>query len=303
MNRMQRLDAIALRCCAVVLASLSLAASPARGQAIAVPVPIPGLDATGYKVIDQVTRDGGRIVIRLGGAPASPDAGYTVVLDTQTGTTNFDSRPVATSQRPYASIRLSPDGSLLADAANTGLGTVWVTNLVTGSESEAYRDAFSDIAVRAVADGASIVAVYSAMGNSMGIPFRVGGATEPGSYFGSPCHPGAAERCPSEPMTMTADGRFLVYLFGQPSAAGSSSTSGVMLADVQARSTHVLDLRHPALASHLWAHDARISGDGRWVGFTGRSLETNEPRAAMLDRRSGQVLLIAPSLGPTSCEV
>ena len=87
-------------------------------------------------------------------------AAYTLVLDTRTGATVFDSRPVQTTRREYGSALLSPDGLFLADSDHTGVSVIRVRNLLTGDEHEAFRDAFGDIEVQAVADAAKSVAAY-----------------------------------------------------------------------------------------------------------------------------------------------
>ena len=269
----------------ILLACLVVQTSHAAAQTATLH-PLPGPSGDGYRTVDQVTRDGTRAVVTVGvtGASGPPADTFTQVIDTRTGAVVFDSRPVRSPARSYASLRLSPDGAWFADTELTGVGTVLVTRLQQGEQRVAFVDVFSDVEVRAVSNGATRVAVASGSGGSLvGTAFAVGGEATPVRHFGSFCRPAAPERCPHEPLTMSADGRWLTYLAGNE----------LMLADVDAATAETMPVNHPGLRREPLGAP-RISGDGKWVGFTALALIDRESRAAVVARESGQVAIVTP---------
>ena len=166
------------------------------------------LDWTYYHAVAQVTRDGTRLVVRKG------YEGDTVVVDARTGSTVLDTRILQTPERTYATSLLSPDGAYLVDVARRSVGIVYARRLDTGVESEIFRDAVTNLALNAVADQARRAAAQSSMGTSMGMAFTVGGEGIPVRHAGTHCTPARPEGCPVGPLTMSADGRYLVYRGG-----------------------------------------------------------------------------------------
>jgi len=237
------------------------------------------------------------------------------VTDTRTGATVFDSRLVQTTARDYRSATLSPDGLFLADSAHDGLSIVYTRNLATGVEQEAFRDAHGDIDVNAVADRATSVAAYAPGSLFTGPAILVGGGGQVAASFPSPsCRFDASARlCAWDPLTMSADGAYVAYSFTVTIRATTGLFRGLSLADVPARTTRDLSIAHPDLERDPWGPPGsaspqrpeeqvirvEISGDGNWIGFTGRDKDDGSPRAALLHRITGTTVLAAPALGPT----
>lgn len=283
---------VGLACAAGILVGLT----PAVAQPPVVAEPVPGLGGIAAS-IDQVTRDGSRIVVRV--APSAADA-YTLVLDTLTGATVFDSRPVQTSTRSYRSAQLSPDGAFLVDADHAVGTTVRARHLVSGTEQVVFQDAFGDLEIQAVADGAASVAGYSGFGLSAGPVVVLGGAHRV-SFF-TTCRAAAALMCLGRPVTMSADGSKLAYRFSGWSDLQQRHHQGIVLADAVPRATRVLPILHPDLATAPWPGEPRtlvVSGDGRWVGFTAATAAGNEPRVALFDGVTGHIEIVASRLGRT----
>jgi hypothetical protein len=292
----------ALRCCAALVSLLFVAGPPATmAQTSPVAQPVPGLEGIATASIRQITRDGARIVV---GVTPSGSTAYTLVLDTRTGATVFDSRPIQTTGRTYRSALLSPDGLFLVDSDHRSISVTRVRNLSTGDEHEAFRDAFGDLEIRAVADGATTVATYSGFGLSAGPVVVVGG---PGNayhgFHASNCRPGAIQMlCARDPVTMNADGAYLTYRYTEASAGPAAPHHGLLLADVAAGRTRVLPVVHAELGPELWAAEpwaVKISGEGHWIGFTGRTRTDDEPRAALVHRLTDQTVIVAATLGRT----
>ncbi len=280
---MHTIHGITRRCCAVLFASLALGASSAPAQSSLIAEPVPGLDGIANASIRQITRDGTRIVV--GGN----------VLDTRTGATLF---------AVPASSTLSPDGAFLAYAAYAAGSIVRTRNLVTGEEQHAFSTATPDIRVQAVSEGAILVGAYDPL-----IPgysrFAVGGAGEPLRTFAAACPPGTFPRadCTREPLTMTGDGAHVAFKRGWFLTVDTIAHYELMVGDVAAARSSTLAITHPELGPELhpplpWP-DVKISGDGHWIGLTGRTRSGDEPRAALVHRLTGQTVLVAAALGRT----
>ena len=306
MSRTMALRRTALACCIVLVTYVSVIEPlPALGQTSPVAQPVPGLDGIANASITQVTRDGTRIVVRVT-PPAGSD--YTLVLDTRTAATVFDSR-LFLPNRPhsFASAMLSPDGEFLAAWIHRqlhGSTFVDVVNLTTDQIAWSFFDAFTASQVQAVADGATHVAAFSVYGPNAGPVVVVGRQGLPAQGFHtSTCLPGALQQtCPRAPVAMTADGAYLAYRYTESSALGTNQYHGLLLTEVAAAVTRVLPIVHPQLESELWASEpstVRISGDSHWIGFTGRTRSGGAPRAALVHRTTGLTVLAAPALGPT----
>jgi len=293
---MHPLHNITRRCCVVLIACLPLGALPALAQSSPIAEPVPGIDGIANASIRQITRDGTRIVV--GVSPPGASA-YTLVLDTNTGATVFDSRPLQTWQRTYATATLSPDGAFLADSVNVAGSDVRVTRLVTGEEEVAFHTATSDVRIQAVSNRGALVGAYVPEFPALSY-FYVGGAGQPLRLFGTLFPRVGSTR---EPLTMSADGAHVAFKRGWIRAVDNSAHYGIMVGNVAQGVSSFLLITHPELGPELhpplpWP-DVKISGDGHWVGFTGVTRSGDEPRAALVHRLTGQTLIVAAALGPT----
>ncbi|WP_239493462.1 hypothetical protein [Luteitalea sp. TBR-22] len=262
---------------------------------------MPGLDGIANASIRQITRDGTRVLLDVG-SPGS--GGYVLVLETGTGAVLFDSRPMQTAERQFVTATLSPDGAFLAYAAYAAGSTVRIRHLVTGEEQDIFSTATADIRVQAVSDGGALVGAYDPL-----IPgyasFAVGGAGQPPKRFGATCPTGTFPRlgCTREPLTMTADGTHVAFKRGWFLAVDNIAHYELMVGDVPQQRSRILPITHPELAPEphppLPWPDVKMSGDGHWVGFTGRTRGSDEPRAALVHRVTGQTVLVAAALGRT----
>ena len=292
-------------CSLALLVCLCVGVPPCWAQSAPFAEPVPGLSGRTNATIRQITRDGSRVLVTIGTAEAG---GYLLVLDTETGEILFDSRPVQTPERPFAEVALSPDGAFLADSARSGTDhLVWLRSLTTGEEQLALRDAFGSVDVKAIADQGAAIAAFSSTALTSGPMVIVPGVLPP-LRFASACRTGTPVRCAlSNPLTMSADGRYLAFtdMYAGFSVDVDHPRYGLVVADVHEPAARRLPIEHPELGRGPWPPEADrsmrvgVSGNGEWVGFTGRTTERGEPRAALIHRATGTALLAAPSLGPT----
>ncbi len=309
MVRTRTLHGTAPWCCAVLLAGSFLATPAARAQSTVIARPVPGLAGLYDAEIRQVTRDGTRILVAVG---STGPGRYILVLETDSGMAVFDSRPVQSHARSYSTAALSPDGEWISDVEflSTSEGPasdVRVTRLSTGEGRVAFHVPKSPVSIHTVADGATRVGVYDPYIMGAGY-FGVGGSGQPLRRFTAPCPPGTspdppALDCTRYPLSMSADGAHVAFKAGWVSTTDTLAHYAPMVGDVSAERSTALAIDHADLSADIhpplpW-RDVKMSGDGDWVGCTGRTRAGHEPRAVLVHRTSGRAIVVAEALGRT----
>ena len=254
--------------------------------------PLPGADGATLGEF-RLSRDGTRVLVFTPATPSRP-----LVLDTRTGARLFADEPPLAPTRPQT-VLLSPDGgSLVYTEDGRTQRVIRVRDLAT-LDDRALVSGSPSLSLHGTSDLARVTAVFEPDAIRSPQPFGAEVVGQPRVTFGNPCpvRPGVTGVGP--PASLSADGRYLAYVSYSvfPFDPTDPSRPRLVRGDV---SNGIADcLPEPAAALRLAPFGSRlaISGDGRWIGYTGGGQFGGPARtAAITDSKTGTTTPVARGL-------
>ncbi len=232
------------------------------GTLVAVPFDAERLEVLGapVPVADSVQVGGTSRTAKLGISLTGTIAfatGLTGVSSLAMLTRDGASRPLGGPSRPFATPRLSPDGTRIAVAVGDGgSNDIWIFNRVSTTLT---RLTFDGSAIRPIwtPDGTRVV--YQRAGNGADLAWILADGSAPAESL--VVAPG--DQTPGE---FTPDGRFLVLREANPQGVRQISVAPMDSARVP----------RPLFTSNFQNHSPSLSPDGKWVAFVSNESGRNE---------------------------